>query len=56
MPCGSTIGPLTATRLGIATIDVGIPTLSMHSARELAGTEDSLALTCAMETFLAAED
>ena len=56
MPCGSTIGPLTATRLGIATIDVGIPTLSMHSARELAGTEDPLALTSAMETFLAAED
>ena len=56
MPCGSTIGPLTATRLGIATVDVGIPTLSMHSARELAGTEDPLALTRAMETFLAAED
>jgi aspartyl aminopeptidase len=56
MPCGSTIGPLTATRLGIATVDVGIPLLSMHSARELAGTEDPLALTRAMEVFLAAED
>ena len=53
IPCGSTIGPLTATRLGMATVDVGTPLLSMHSARELAGTEDPAWLSRAIGAFFA---
>jgi aspartyl aminopeptidase len=52
LPCGSTIGPMTAARTGIPTVDVGAAQLAMHSARELMGARDVRAYAAALQAFL----
>jgi aspartyl aminopeptidase len=49
--CGSTIGPITAARAGIRTVDVGSPMLSMHSCREMAGRADVTPMIDALTAF-----
>ena len=49
---GSTIGPIVAAGLAMPTLDVGNPTLAMHSARELSGTADAAMMVAAMTAFL----
>ncbi|MFD5078788.1 M18 family aminopeptidase [Streptomyces sp. NPDC058371] len=52
MPCGTTIGPITAARHGIKTVDIGVAILSMHSARELCGADDPFLLANSLVAFL----
>jgi len=52
LACGTTIGPIAAAKLGVRTVDVGNPMLSMHSAREQAGSHDVGRMVAIMTRFL----
>jgi len=56
LACGSTIGPLTAAAHGVAAVDIGVPTLAMHSIRELAGASDPWHLALSLRTFFGTPD
>lgn len=52
MACGSTIGPMTSAKLGLTAVDIGAPSLAMHSIREMTGSEDPLLLVKVLHHFL----
>jgi len=50
-PCGSTIGPILSSELGIRTVDIGNPQLSMHSIREMCGVDDTYHCIALLKAF-----
>lgn len=55
MPCGGTLGSITSSWLPAMTVDLGIPLLAMHSARELMGTADQDSINHLISAFFEAE-
>ena len=51
MPCGSTVGPAISASLGIPTVDIGEPMLSMHSIREMTAVKDHQKMTALVSAF-----
>lgn len=55
MACGSTIGPITASNIGVRTLDIGVPQFAMHSIREMIGSQDAFTLYKVLKQFYQTE-
>jgi aspartyl aminopeptidase len=55
MGCGSTIGPIVASEIGVPTVDIGCPQWAMHSIRETAGVVDAKTLHTVLSAFYASD-
>lgn len=55
MGCGSTIGPIVASEVGVPTVDIGCPQWAMHSIRETAGINDAKTLHRVLSAFYASD-
>lgn len=53
-PGGATLGSILSAHLPMRTVDIGVPVLGMHSARETMGAEDQAALTQLLSAFFSA--
>ena len=51
MACGSTIGPISASEIGVETLDIGLASFGMHSIRELSGARDTNLLKQVVTAF-----
>lgn len=51
LPCGSTIGPVASSTLGIRSVDIGNPMWAMHSIRETCGVRDHISLIRILDSF-----
>lgn len=55
MPGGQTLGPIISSWLPMKTVDIGVPLLAMHSARETMGVEDQEHLESIIQEFFGLE-
>ncbi|WP_343209257.1 M18 family aminopeptidase [Anaerolentibacter hominis] len=55
IPGGSTIGSIVSSLIPVRTLDIGVPVLAMHSARECMAVSDQAALESLLSVYFTAE-